>query len=75
MLISLSDIQSKSNCHKNERLEIGVLEETLLSTEWFARGFFFWVKLGIDWAKFRTLNWQTSRYSIARAFLISEHYR
>jgi len=38
MLISLSDIQSKSNCHKNERLEIGVLEETLLSTEWCARG-------------------------------------
>ena len=36
MLISLSDIQSKSNCHKNERLEIGVLEETLLSTEWCA---------------------------------------
>ena len=38
MLIPLSDIQSKSKCHKNERLDIGVLGETLLSTEWCARG-------------------------------------
>ena len=38
MLISLYDIQVKSNCHKNERLEIGVLDETVLSTEWCARG-------------------------------------
>jgi hypothetical protein len=44
-------------------LEVDVLEETLLSTEWCARGqgnfdlgFFCWVKLGIDWAKFGTLN-------------------
>ena len=28
----------ESNCHKGERLEIGVLEETLHSTEWCARG-------------------------------------